>query len=130
MILHSRTISSKEVECIDSYLIKGYIVEDHDFPNALCIDCDMKLNKKIKSNGHHLVPGWLWFRAIKVFAFLIRLQLQDLQCCKSRRFGIPVNGKEEKGRPAAADLPRKQSLCSKIEKFSSKQSFTHWRTGN
>lgn len=56
MILHSRTISSKEVECIDSYLIKGYIVEDHDFPNAFCIDCDRKLNKKIKSNGHHLVP--------------------------------------------------------------------------
>ena len=56
MILHSRTISSKEVECIDSYLIEQYIVEDHDFPNALCTDCDMKLNKKIKSNGHHLVP--------------------------------------------------------------------------
>ena len=56
MILHSRTISSKEVDCIDSYLIEGFIVEDHNFPNGFCIDCDRKLNKKIKSNGYHLVP--------------------------------------------------------------------------
>ena len=51
-----RTVSSKEVECIDSYLIEGYTVEDPDFPNALCTDCHIELNKKINNNGYHLVP--------------------------------------------------------------------------
>ena len=39
-------ISSKEVECIDSYLIDGYTVEDSDFPNVLCTDFHFELKKK------------------------------------------------------------------------------------
>ena len=50
------TISSKEVECIDPYLIEGYSVDDPDFLNALCIDCHIELNKKINDNIYHLVP--------------------------------------------------------------------------
>ena len=50
-----RTISSKEVECIDSYLIEEHTVKDLDFPNALCTHCHIELNKKISDNGRHLV---------------------------------------------------------------------------
>ena len=50
-----RTISSKEVECIDSYFTEGYTVENPDFPNALCTDCHIELNKKINDKGYHLV---------------------------------------------------------------------------
>ena len=49
------TISSKEIQCIDSYLIEGYTVGDRDICNTLCTDCHIKLTNKINS-GHHLVP--------------------------------------------------------------------------
>ena len=64
-----RTISSKEVECIDSNLIQRYNIEGPNFSHALFTECYIELNKKI--NNYHLVskvedydPGrlkYLWF---------------------------------------------------------------------
>ena len=49
-------MSSKQVECIDLDLTKGYTVEDPNFPNASSTDYHIELNKKISNNGYHLVP--------------------------------------------------------------------------
>ena len=74
--------------------------------------------------------GWLWSRAIELFAVFIRLQVQDFPCCKNDRSGIPTNSKEKK-----EDLfQQRRRLVSPTKsvvnafKKSTKQSFTRWRT--
>ena len=111
-----RTVSSKEVECIDSYLIEGYIVEDPDFPNALCTDCHIELNKKINNNGYHLVPKVDGYDPGRSKYLRSSLECKCRICTVAKMTGLGCQWmvKKKKGRPAAAEktTPKWFKVCS------------------
>ena len=109
-----RTISSKEVECIDSYLIEGYTVENSDFPNALCTDCQIELNKKINDTGYHLVPKVDDYDPGRSKYLWSSLDCGCRICTVAKMTGLAYQRivKKNKGRPAAAE--KTTPMCYKV----------------
>ena len=111
-----RTISSKEVECIDSYLIEGYTVDDPDFPNALCTDCHLELNKKINDNGYHLVPKVDDYdRGRSKYLRSSSVDCKCRICTVAKMTGLAYQRmvKKKRGRPAAEKTtPKCYKVCS------------------
>ena len=100
-----RTISSKEVECIDSYLIERYTVEDPDFPNTLCTDCHIEQNKKMNDSGYHRVPKLDDYDPGRLKYLRSSLDCKCRICTVAKMTGLAYQRmvKKKKGRPAAAE---------------------------
>ena len=106
-----RTISSKEVECIDLYLIDGYTIEDPDFSNVFCTDCHIELNKKINDNRYDLVPKVGHHDPVQSKYLRSLLDCKCRICTVAKMTGWAYQKK--KGRPAAAKkmTPKCYKVC-------------------
>ena len=49
-----RSLSEKDIACIQLHLIERYNVDNPDFPNGICSGCHLELLKKDKSDEYSL----------------------------------------------------------------------------